>query len=274
MKLARIVVIAVLLLCGLAAMGLKGDDRPALKVSGLAYPYKLDSVDRFEDNGFDFGEGDLVDLGNHKTFSWDEVLRMVDSQKGAKTEYSLNWDEIQNLVYNMIFVLSAGQIYRYHLGERLLHAMIHPQGSSKVPLGTHHIRLMLLDPTQEDVRREMRDRLIALLKDENTEALWYLQKTRYLSTNANYIQEADPIFKASYRASIQNRLKELISAVDQTDYQLKAVQSYPGQWELLEQKGNKLYSYTPRTLNLICYRLGKDAAQKLKSYAQQILDAF
>jgi hypothetical protein len=195
MKLARIVVIAVLLLCGLAAMGLKGDDRPALKVSGLAYPYKLDSVDRFEDNGFDFGEGDLVDLGNHKAFSWDEVLRMVDSQKGQKPEFSLNWDEIQHLVYNMIFVLSAGQLFRYNLGARLLPAMIHPQGSSKVPLGTHHIRLMLLDPTQEDVRREMRDRLIALLKDENTEALWYLQKARYCPPMPNISRKLIPSSK-------------------------------------------------------------------------------
>jgi len=273
MKLARIVIFLILLGCGLCTLGLSQATKLRLSISAPDDAFNLyDRIHYLDNQLASKANVDAESIAPAQLISWEEVLRKVENPDRVKKEFYVEWDEIEYLVLRYIFSFSTRNVSPVNLWYRMLWDFRKDAKSRNLTYSSFHIRKMLMDPDQEDIRRAMLSKLAGLLNSEDTEGIWYQQKAEFLEDFSSRNPEYDKLSKATYRSTLKSKLQEAIDAINTTDYDRKALPVWMGFWQTVETKNGVLVYHTQDYISGICYRIGRDASFKLKAYLQQLKD--
>lgn len=273
MKVTRIMILLILLACALCTLGLSQMTKLRLSVSSPEYALNFfDRINYLDDELSYKANVDASTIAPAKLMSWDEVLRMVEHPDRVKKDFYVEWDEIDYLVRNNIFAFSSLYFSPGSKWYTMIWNFRKDNRGKNLYYSSYHIRKMLMDTAQEDVRKAMLTRLVELLKSEDMEGIWYQQKADYLRNLSTRDPNYERFSKATYRSSVKAKLQEVIDTINNTNYDLKALPVYMGHWEIVEVKNGKLVYYYPDQVTGVCYRLGREASFKLKGYVQQLRD--
>ncbi|HOH98297.1 MAG TPA: hypothetical protein PL188_08355 [Candidatus Cloacimonadota bacterium] len=275
-----------LILCfGIAVfcfLGLTQSAPITLEVTASWYPWVApDDVPMYDD----WDDAIAVEsLGKIPYVSWAAVLDYAarNIQAGYEiNKFSYSLDDLRDIMENNIFTISQVGICKVlKPSSYYINLDKGDSGFSYDLLNAYAARLILLDKNMEPKIKQILTTLTKEVTNPPTVEKWNSQRLEWLGwedyyddDKSEYGLDYQKVKTAKYKDAILGALDFYIKEIDATDYNAKALYTGNGWWSIMRQDGNKLY-WTNDTsafkFRSLCYRMGKDAAMKLKEHIQFI----
>lgn len=270
--------VAVLMLMCISMIFLLGLTSSSLSIGSSAPTQALNLGDQI--SYFDWRSFDARNLGQVKTLTWAELIKLLDANSRPKEQFRIYWDDARDLLENNLFWFTRmGINKKWFPGYFELDLETRSQRDMYF-IGSYHLRKLLTDSSLESTRTEFFNNAVAFLNSPDAENAWYTRKSALLE---DYREVQDNPFLApdylriknsTYKASLRTALDVMIKNIESADYNLKVMPTGYGWWSVVQITDNvveMLEDDSPMKIKFACWRLGRDASMKLRDYARLML---
>lgn len=271
----RLAVVMLIIVSVIFLVGLTGS---TLSISGYAPNEPLNLKEQL--SYFDWRSYDARDLGPVKTFTWAELMKLVEAKSRPTEQFHIYWEDARDLLENNLFWFTRMGINKKWFPGYFELDMETKSQRDMYYIGSYHIRMLLTDSTLESTRNEFFTNAVNYLNSPEAENAWYTHKSwlleqyRDMKDDPYFAPEYLRITNATYKASLRTALDTMIKNIETAEFNHKVLPSGYGWWEVVQITDNVIefiQDESPMRIKFACWRLGRDASMKLRDYARLML---